>query len=169
MKNKYQRINEYFNLIKDILVQNPNIDINNSLYSLLVSQNTKSKTTLNRLGIYDNWKRRFKNANINTSDNDSYIEFSKSSNLSQKNYIFLHTPIDHEHIENSINILIDFLINSPLFSFIFESKLRQSFIHSTAIKINIKSTTLLNNGTLPTKVVIPITIKIIANNKLLYS
>lgn len=109
MKNKYQRINEYFNLIKDILVQNPNIDINNSLYSLLVSQNTKSKTTLSKLGIYDNWKRRFKNANINTSDNDSYIEFSKSSNLSQKNYIFLHTPIDHEHIENSINILIDFL------------------------------------------------------------
>ena len=41
-----------------------------------------------------------------------------------------------------IKILIDFLINSSLFSFILESRLKQSFIQSIAININIKSTIL---------------------------
>lgn len=120
MKNKYQRMDEFFNFIRQIIVQNPNLDFvndpDNIIYTAIVRFDTPkddNNTTLDKDGIFDNWKRRFANneqIKINVSDNNSFIKIiNQKFHHSPKEFISLYIPLNHNIIESGLILLIDFL------------------------------------------------------------
>ncbi len=123
MNNKNQRMNDFFDFWRTIVKQNPDFDLNlennmDSIYSTLVFFDTKpddNDTTIAEDGIFDSWSKYYQNNKAVTvsveQNNPCYCYFSSTD---QKLYhanecLIVYVPLDHDHIENGVHLIVDYL------------------------------------------------------------
>ena len=128
MNTKNQRMEDFFDFWRTIIKQNPNFDLNSlnnrdSIYSTLVFFDTKPEdndTTIVEDGVFDNWVKYYNDideVSVLFDENDPcYCYFN---NTSKKIYhandcLILYVPLDHDHIENGVNIIIDYLTQNDI-------------------------------------------------------
>lgn len=128
MNIKNQRMEDFFDFWRTIIKQNPNFDLNSlnnqdSIYSTLVFFDTKPEdndTTIVQDGIFDSWLKYYNNIDEVTvlfdQNNPCYCYFNSTNKkiYHANDCLIIYVPLDHEHIENGVHIIIDYLTQNNI-------------------------------------------------------
>ena len=128
MNTKNQRMEDFFDFWRTIIKQNPDFDLNStnnkdSIYSTLVFFDTKPEdndTTIVQDGIFDNWLKYYKSIDEVTvlfdQNNPCYCYFNSTRKkiYHANDCLIVYVPLDHNHIENGVHILIDYLTQNNI-------------------------------------------------------
>lgn len=126
--NKNQRMEDFFDFWRTIIKQNPNFDLDSpnnsdSIYSTLVFFDTKPEdndTTLVQDGIFDHWLKHYGKSNkvnvIFDQDDPCYCYFNSTNKkiYHANDCLMIYIPLDHDHIENGVQLVIDYLTQNNI-------------------------------------------------------
>lgn len=127
MNDRYTTIDNFLKYIRDIELQNPGfIDApraNNNVYSQLIRIGVKPQERNFKMpdnGLFDNWIQRFANTpNINVFVSPNWRYFCQFKNddgrvVGSSDHIKVYIPQDSLHIEQSANMIFDFLAKNNI-------------------------------------------------------
>ena len=125
---KDQKINDFFNVFKNLKACNPNIILNhNTVYSALIrlgvysdnkyllTRNPNFDKIIKRDGNFEKWINRFKNSKntfVHVDSNWNYFCQFEHGNLKYNNneeFIKIYIPLINSHIYEGVNRIFDFI------------------------------------------------------------
>lgn len=120
MNDRQQKIDSFLKFWKEVLVQNPDIELNNSsiIYNELIRigvPESERKINVHDVGLFDYWVRYFSkanNINVFVSENWKYFcQFinKKDEVLNEKECIKMYIPLDAEHLAMGATNIFSFL------------------------------------------------------------
>lgn len=124
MNNKYEQIDKFLKIWRDVALENPNIDFldtntSDIIYSYLFKQNVKKNDQTIDISntCFSTWIDNFKNiSNIDCFVSPNWPYFCQFKNLKSFNgdYLKVYIPLDGDHIKEGINIIFNFLAKNNI-------------------------------------------------------
>lgn len=123
--NKYEQINDILLFFKQLVEENPNIDLTQPEYKYVSYKSitrlgvpeSERLLDISKLNYFDAWINKFEDIpNINCFTEAEWPYFCQFVNEQeiQRDYIKMYIPLDFNHLYNGANMIFEFLANNKI-------------------------------------------------------